>query len=234
MAALATSGLTLPKHLASGIWSKAQGGSTIAALCGREPQQFGVSQIMTFTTRPRAEVVAEGADKGDTPVAFSTKDATPRKIHVTMRFNEEVLWADEDYQLGVLTELSDAGSEALARALDLIIFHGINPLTGALLSGSPAKVVDTANTVEMLDGTSGNAPRGAEIDVETAVGLVIADGFIPNGIAFDSGYAFTLATDRFTDGRKRFPDLGYGTAISQFEGLQAPASPTPSPVARRP
>jgi hypothetical protein len=44
-----------------------------------------------------------------------------------MRFNEEVQWADEDYQLGVLTACRDAGSEALARALDLIVLPRHQP-----------------------------------------------------------------------------------------------------------
>lgn len=225
---LASSAFSLPKHLASGIWSKASTGSTITALSGSEPQQFGETQIMTFTTAPKAQFVAEGASKTGTDPGFSTKTVVPRKAQVTMRFNEEVQWADEDYQLGVLALLSDEIGKALARALDLGIYHAINPLTGVALSGSPAKVLDSTNVVEVLDGTSANAPAGADIEVETAAGLVIADGFVPTGIALDPSYAWTLATARYSDGRKKYPDLGFGTAISTFEGLNASVSSTVS------
>lgn len=228
MASLATSGLTLPKHLASGMWSKTQTGSTVSALSGSEPMQFGETQLMTFTTPPKAEYVAEGANKGYTDPAFGTKTVSPRKVQVTMRFNEEVQWADEAYQLGVLSTLADAGGTALARALDLGVYHAINPLTGVALSGSPAKILDTTNAVEILDGTAANAPKGADIEVETAVGLVIADGYTPTGIALDNSYAWTLATARYTDGRKKFPDLGFGVGISNFEGLRASVSTTVS------
>lgn len=228
MASLATSGLTLPKHLAAGMWSKTQTGSTVSALSGSEPMQFGETQLMTFTTPPKAEYVAEGANKGFTDPAFGTKTVTPRKVQVTMRFNEEVQWADEAYQLSVLSTLADAGGTALARALDLGVYHAINPLTGAALSGSPAKILDATNVVEVLDGTSANAPKGADIEVETAAGLVIADGFVPNGIALDPSYAWTLATARYTDGRKKFPDLGFGVNVSNFEGLRASVSSTVS------
>ena len=225
---LASSAFSLPKHLAAGIWSKATTGSTIAALSGSEPQQFGETQIMTFTTRPKAQFVAEGATKSGTDPGFSTKTVVPRKAQVTMRFNEEVQWADEDYQLGVLALLSSEIAGALSRALDLGVYHAVNPLTGVALTGSPAKVLDTSNNVEVLGGTGASVNKGADIEVETCAGLVIADGFVPNGIALDPSYAWTLATARYTDGRKKYPDLGFGTAISNFEGLNASVSSTVS------
>lgn len=228
MASLASSSLSLPKHLADGIWSKAPTGSTVAALSGSEPMLFGETQLMTFTQSPKAQFVAEGATKSGSDVAFGVKTVVPRKAQVTLRFNEEVQWADEDYQLGVLAKLADEIGGALYRALDLGVYHAINPLDGKALSGSPEKVLDTTNSVEVLDGTGANAPKGADIEVETAAGLVIADGFTPNGIALDPSYAWTLATARYSDGRKIYPELGFGTSISNFEGLRASVSSTVS------
>lgn len=225
---LASSAFSLPKHLASGIWAKATTGSTVAALSGAEPMLFGETQLMTFTTEPKAEFVAEGANKAGTDPGFGTKTVSPRKAQVTMRFNEEVQWADEDYQMGVLAKLSDSTSNALARALDLGIYHAINPLTGAALSGSPVKLTDTTNVVEILDGVGDEANAGADLEVEAAAGLVIADGFVPNGIALDPSYAWTLATARYEDGRKKYPELGFGTAIGNFEGLRSSTSSTVS------
>jgi hypothetical protein len=222
MASLASSAFALPKHLASGIWSKVTTGSAVAALSGSEPMLFGETQIMTFTTAPKAQFVAEGAAKTGTDVGFSSKTVVPRKAQVTLRFNEEVQWADEDYQLGVLTKMSEEIGKALSRALDLGVIHAINPLDGKALAGTPAKILDATNSVEVTSSSS------ADLDVETAVGLVVADGFTPNGIALDTGYAWTLATSRFTDGRKKFPDLGFGTAISSYEGLNASVSTTVS------
>lgn len=227
MASLATSSFSLPKHLASGIWSKATTGSTVAALSGSEPMLFGETQLMTFTQQPKAQYVAEGATKSATDPAFGTKTVTPRKAQVTMRFNEEVQWADEDYQLGVLGTLSDATSGALARALDLGIYHAINPLTGVALSGSPAKVLDTGNNVELTTATL----TTADTVLETAAGLVIADGFTPNAIALDPGYAWTIATARYSDGRKKYPDLGLGINVTNFEACARRCRP-PSPPRR--
>ena len=220
MAVLATSGITLPKNIAAGMWQKAATGSTVAQLSGSEPMQFGDVTVMTFNTRPRAEYVGEGADKASSSVGFGTKTITPKKVQVTLRFNEEVQWADEDYQIGVLQTVGDACGNALARALDLGVYHAINPLTGTAISGLTDNVTDTTSSVEVAGS--------ADTEVEAAAGLVIANGFIPNGIALDPKYAWTLATARYSDGRKKYPDLGFGTNITQFEGLNASVSSTVS------
>lgn len=226
MAVLATTGITLPKNIANGMFSKAQTGSAVAALSGAEPQQFGEVTHMTLTGRPRAELVGEGADKGDTNATFGTKVVTPHKFQVTMRFNEEVQWADEDYQLGVLDTLATEGGAALARALDLGVFHGINPRAGTAAASIVVgdRIGTTTNSVEITTATL----TTPDLVIEQAAGLVIADGYIPNGIAFDPTYSWSVATARYSDGRKKYPELGFGANITSFEGLPAYSSSTVS------
>lgn len=221
MAVFGTSGLkNLPRNIADGMVSEASTGSTVAALSGRKPQRFGNTDIILFTDRPKAEFVAEGADKTHTTGAFDVVTATPKKAQVTMRFNEEVLWADEDYQLQVLSTLSDAGANALARALDLGLYYRINPLTGTAIAGWTNYLDATTKRVE--------ATADPEMDIENAVGLLYADQKQANGIAFDPSYAWQLATLRYADGRKKFPELGFGANVPQFGGLPASTSNTVS------
>jgi hypothetical protein len=220
VAVLATTGITLPRAQSNEMWAKAVTGSVVSVLSGQQPMQFGATDIMTFDTPPRAEYVAEGGNKASTSAAFGIRTVVPHKAQVTMRFNQEVLWADEDFQLGVLSTLANAGGVALARALDLGVIHRINPLTGTAAASITGKLNDTTQRVEVAGA--------ADLEVETAAGAVIASGYIPNGVAFDPKYAWTLATARYSDGRKKFPELGYGTDISNFQGLQASVSSTVS------
>ncbi|MFF1531485.1 major capsid protein, partial [Cellulomonas sp. NPDC058312] len=46
--------------------------------------------------------------------------------------------------------------------------------------------------------------------------------------ALDPSYAWTLSTARYPDGRKKFPELGFGTNISNFLGINASVSNTVS------
>ncbi|QDP43635.1 major capsid protein [Gordonia phage PhorbesPhlower] len=213
----------LPRSIADGMVKQTVTGSTVAALSGREPMRFGNTDIITFNDLPKAEFVAEGADKASTTGGFGFVTATPKKAQVTMRFNQEVQWADEDYQLGVLRELSDAGATALARALDLGLYYRINPLTGNAISGWTNYLNASTKRVE-VPGTGADP----EIQIENAVGLLVADQKNVNGIAFDPSYAWNLATLRYADGRKKYPELGYGVSISSFNGLPASTSNTVS------
>lgn len=228
MAVIGTGSITLPQNLADGLFSKASTGSAVVALSGAVPQKFGTVTHMTLTGRPRAEYVGEGADKGHTTTTFGTKVVTPHKVQVTQRFNQEVLWADEDYQLGILDTLATEGGLALSRALDLGVFHGINPASGTAIASIVAgdRLATTTNSVELVTATVGTP----DIILEQAAGLIIADGYIPTGVAFDPTYAWKIATERYADGRKKHPELGFGANITSYEGLQSYATTTVSGV----
>lgn len=222
MVALATGSFSLPNHMVPGVWQKAQGQSVLARLSAAEPQEFGAQQYMTLTAPPRGEVVGEGAQKSESTATFAPVTAIPRKVQVTQRFSQEVMWADESRQLGVLQTMRDLSGVALGRALDLIGIHGINPLTGALLSGSPAKILDSTNVVELTTGTLATP----DLAIEAAIGLVLDDSLSPDGIALDNSYAFSLATQRDSQGRKLYPELGFGNTATAFSGLNAAVSDT--------
>ena len=212
----------MPRNIADGMITAARSTSVIAKLSNREPMRFGEMDIITFNDFPKAEFVEEGADKSSTTGAFDSVTAAPHKAQVTMRFNEEVQWADEDYQLGVLRALGDAGGIALSRALDLGLIHRINPLTGSVISGWTNYLAATDNLVHV--GTDDE-----DEDFRQAVGLLLSpaddsDVWSVNGAAFDPRFSWALANLKETDGsgetsRLRYPTLGFGTNITDFMGV---------------
>lgn len=225
MPVLGTTNLVLPRNIADGMIKSVLGGSAVAALSRRTPQRFGNTDIVRLDTRPRAEFVAEGAVKASTAVAMSTVTATPKKAQVTLRFNEEVQWADDEYQLGVLNSVAQEGGFALQRALDLGVFHRINPLTGTAIAAWTNYLTQTTSRVEQNTAT-------VDADIQTAVGLVMAAGWPVNGLALNPTYAFSLATTPIsgTDSRPRYPELGFGAAISSFRGIPTSVTSTVSAV----
>lgn len=222
MAVLATSNLTIPKDIADGIVKDVQDGSAVATLSASSPFRFGETDIVTLNGRPKAEFVGEGADKSSDTIEFGVVTARPRKAQVTLRFNEEVQWADEDYQLGVLAEVGQALGEAMTRALDLGVLHAVNPLTGANLTGSPTYVGASTNVIDATDDP--------EADIEAAFGSLVtaAAPVTPTGIALDPAYAFKLATSRYAnDGRKKFPDMPLSPRqVGSFMGMSAAVGDT--------
>lgn len=221
MAALITSDFNIPNNIAQGIFKKAQTGSVIAQLSGARPQKFGQETNWILSAAPKAEIVGEGAQKSPTPTTYAAKTVKPVKLQVTMRFSQEVQWADEDVQIGVLQDLSDNAGIALARALDIIGIHKLNPLTGAASDLLTEGIADTTQTVTLADAKY-------DVAVEGAAALLIDAGYAPTGVAMDPALSFGLATMRDTTGRRIYPELGYGTGVTNFEGMNASVSDTVS------
>jgi hypothetical protein len=218
----------MPRNIADGMITASRTTSVVAKLSGREPQRFGEVDYITFNNFPKAEFVEEGAQKGSTTGGFGSVKAKPHKAQVTMRFNEEVQWADEDYQLGVFRELSDAGSVALSRALDLGLIHRINPLTGTVIAGWDNYLMATTKRVEI-------ATADADADFKAAVGLLVnaSPSWPVNGAAFDPKFSWSLANLMARDGsgatsQQRYPSLGFGTNVTDFMGVDVAQGDTVS------
>ncbi len=220
MVALTSSDVLLPTQIVDGIVEKSKTGSTIAALSGQEPMRFGDVNIVTFDDDLTAEFVEESGAKSEDSAQPSSVVAIPHKAVVNFRTSDEFKNADEEYQLGVLDKFEGKCARALARGLDLGAYYRINPRTGNAVTGWTNYLNTTTNRVEK--------GANADIDVETAAGLVIGDGYSPTGIAMDPSYAWTLSTARYADGRKKYPELGFGVDVSSFEGLSASVSSTVS------
>jgi hypothetical protein len=203
--------------------------STVARLSPREPQRFGTTDYITFNDIPKMEFVEEGADKASQGTSFGSVTAKPHKGQVTLRFNEEVQWLDEDYQLGILREVTDAGQTALSRGLDLGMFHRINPLTGQVITGWDNYITATTKRVEMAAGVD------ADAEVRAAVGLLVNDSKSVNGFAIDPKLSWDLAGLQALSGGQptgtpRYPGLGFGTNITDFLGITTAQGDTVSGV----
>src|SRR5690554_405325 len=148
MAVLETGDLNIPDQILDPWLGKVKYGSSVAALSNSIPMKFGAGQSMTFDIG-EAEYVGEGANKGASTITPTTKTVTPHKFHKTVRWTEEVLWADEDYQLGVVQQVLDLIQPALSRALDFGVFHGINPTDGQPVAAMVESLSDTTNSVEI-------------------------------------------------------------------------------------
>ena len=140
MAALTTGSFTLPPQKLDPWLGKVQSGSVVAALSNSIPMKFGPGQSMTFDIG-EAEYVAEGANKGASTITPTTVTATPFKFHKTVRWTEEVKWADEDDVIDVVEQVG-----------------------GLLLQVELALVADGVSLVEQVasDGGSLRVPQGLQ------------------------------------------------------------------------
>lgn len=220
MVSLATGSLSIPKQKLDPWLGKIQNGSSVASLSASIPMTFGEGESWTFSIG-EAEYVGEGAQKGASTITPTVKTVKPFKFHKTLRMNEEVLWADEDRQLGVVDQILAEIQPALSRALDFGVYHEINPTGGAVVAAMNGGLTDTTNSVEYV------AADKPYVSLDAADALVLADGFIPRDIALDPFYASKFSALRGTNSeQKLYPNFKLGTEVSELDSHRASVSNT--------
>jgi hypothetical protein len=220
MTVLTTGDLTIPTEILDPWLGKIQGGSAVAALSNSIPMLFGKGEAFIFDIG-EAEYVGEGANKGGSTVTKAPQTTDPFKFHKTVRWTEEVMWADEDHQLKVVQQILNLIQPALSRALDFGVFHGINPTGGAEVAAMTQTLDKTTNSVEYA------ATDKPFVSVDAADGLVLANSFIPSDIALDPTYASKFSSYRNpTTEQKVYPDFRLSTAVSDLENHRASVSRT--------
>lgn len=222
---LKTSDLELPAHMATGLFDQAAEGSSVALLSASKPMLFGEHEFLDFNIG-EAEFVDEGAAKDSTSVSRKTKRAKPYKAQITVRFNQEVQWADEDTQLGVLQSVSDQMAPKLGRALDFGICHGLNPATGKRVAKMTEFLGGTANSVPVATGEAID-----HIDAAEALLMGRSPAVVADGIAIDPSYAAKFRQrQRNLNGDllagRLFPDFRTTLALSDIDGLRATVNDT--------
>lgn len=213
---LTSAGFEIPKTELGRIAERVQDQSVLASLSPERPTLYGNVEAVRMSRKPRAQIVAEGAQKDSDTAEWGSVTASPIKFQTTVRMTDEVKWADEDHRLMIVDDLINALGESAARAVDLIGIHGINPITGERAASVTSYLNQTTNRVE-----SGDSPTNELI---AAVGAVSGGRYQATGIGLDTGYAFGLATEQFPDGRDRNPGLGFGADVQNWKGLQIATS----------
>lgn len=221
---LLTTDLDLAAHTGKGVWSKGIKSGVLAKLAVADPEiKIGDTQLFTFLTTAKAELVGEGQNK-------SSQDATPTKatvktykVQVTYRMSEEVMYADEDYQIGLVDALIERVSTALSRALDLLAIHGVNPVTGEVSENIAQYLNKSGNGVHVVNAT-GNASN----DISSAAQLLQGAGHVATGLGLDPIFSGVLARTKDGNERPLYPELGLGFNVENFQGLTAAVSDTVS------
>lgn len=220
MAILTTGDLNLPDEKLDPWLGKVQYGSTVAQLSDSIPMKFGTGQSMTFSIG-EAEYVGEGANKGASEFTPTTVSTKPFKFHKTVRWTDEVMWADEDHQLEVVDQILNLIQPALSRALDFGVYHGINPTGGAEVAAMDQRLTNTTNVVEI------GASDKPYANLDAADALVLADGYNPRDVAVDPTFAAKFSQLRnATTEQKLYPNLRLSTEVGELEGHRSSVSNT--------
>lgn len=214
--AMDTSKIKLPAEVTQAIINKVGNTSTIAALSPSTPQLFLNEDYMVFNGAAEAEVVAEGQKKSSYEQTASYITGKKFKVQCTTRVTEELKWADEDNRLEIISSIQEDQTKAIARALDYVIYHAINPKSGTELDGYDAL---TANAVAVTDSGDDIANVDALADAVNEYEI--------NGVALSRTWASRLRKLRVpATGMRFYPEIPINLAAGTLDGIPAATSTT--------
>lgn len=214
--AMDTTKIKLPVEVTQAIINKVGNTSTIAALSPSTPQLFLNEDYIVFNGAAEAEVVAEGQEKSSYEQTASSITGKKFKVQCTTRVTEELKWADEDNRLEIISSIQEDQTKAIARALDYVIYHAINPKSGTKLSGYDAL---TANAVAVTDSGDDIANVDALADAVNEYEI--------NGVALSRTWASRLRKLRVpATGMRFYPEIPINLAAGTLDGIPAATSTT--------
>lgn len=211
-------GSLFPASLVPGFLNMVKGRSSLAAMCGSEPIPFNGKEYFTFNMDNDVDVVAEAGAKSAGGGTVGSVTIVPVKIEYGMRVSDEFIYGSEDVALDILRGFSEGWSKKVARGIDIMAMHGVNPRTGLAATGTIGN-----NHLDYAAGTKitylSNSSTAYENIDDAIAGVNAADHEI-SGMIMGSTIRAALAAMEDSDHRKVFPELAWGGRPERLNGLK--------------
>lgn len=213
-------GSNFPVELVREMFSKVQGHSAIARLANQIPVAFSGNEIMTFSLDGEVELVAEGAAKGASTATVAPVTIQPVKVVYQARVSDEFTRCAEEKQLEYLRAFSDGFVKKIARGIDIMAFHGLEPKSNATSSIIGTNCLDRAVGV----GTEAYTSGSEEADITGAIADI---GEYPcTGIAMSPAFATALSATTYAGGQKPYDAFMWGGNPGEIRGIRCDVNST--------
>lgn len=194
------------------LFSKVAGKSSLAKLSASTPVAFNGNEIFVFSMDDEVNIVAEGGKKPAGSIKIEPVRVVPLKVEYGARITDEFMYAAEEKQLEILKAFNEGYAKKVARAIDIMAIHGVNPRTklASDLIGTNCFNKIGITTID-YDATT------IEDNIEAAI-AAIGETYDVNGTAVSKDFSSTLAS-LTVNGVKQYPELGWGANPGTVKGL---------------
>lgn len=206
--------------LVTDLINKVKGRSSLATLSGQKGIPFNGTEQFVFSMDSDIDIVAENGKKTHGGVTLEPVTIVPLKVEYGARVSDEFMYASEEVQIDMLQAFNDGFARKLAKGIDLMAIHGINPR-----SKTASDIIGNNCFDKKVTQSVTYTEADPDANVEAAVGMVRgADGEV-SGLAMDPTFATALAKLK-VNGVKQFPELSWGANPGTVNGLQADVNNT--------
>lgn len=225
MGDILTRGNLLPPVVTNELFSKVKGKSSLAKLSASEPIPFNGETVFTFSLDKEVDLVGENAAKSNGGGTVASIQMVPVKVEYGMRVSDEFRYGADEIRLQYLTAFADGFAKKVARGIDIMAFHGLNPRTGLT-----ASVLTNKNFDDLVTNTVVFNSSTPDANITDAIALIEAAEYDVTGLAMASAMKNALAQLKkgSTSNEPMFPELGWGAAVGNINGLPVDTNSTVS------
>lgn len=209
-------------ELVADLINKVRGRSTIAKLAQQTPIAFNGNEIFTFNFDNDIDIVAESGKKTPGGVTFAKTRMVPLKVEYSARFSDEFVYAAEEVKLEYLKAFNEGYARKLARGIDLMVMHGVNPRGGAA-----SEVIGTNHLDSLVEQTVTYDAANIDANLESAIFMVTGSQGVVNGLALSPTAGQALAQVKI-NGVRQYPEFRFGANPGNFSGMSSDVNETVS------
>lgn len=222
MATVLTRGEMFSPEIVTELFNTVAGKSTIAKLAGTMPVSFNGNEIFTFSMDDEVNIVSENGQKSAGSISVEPIKVIPLKVEYGARVSDEFIYGAEEKSLDILRAFNEGYAKKIAKGLDIMAFHGLNPRTGQAATQIGTNSIDTNTSVAELEYSA----TDIEDNIEAAIAAV-NEAYNVTGMAMSKDFASTLAS-LTVNGVKQYPELGWGANPGVVKGLPVDVNSTVS------
>lgn len=212
MADVVSRGSLFDPVLVKDLIDRVKGKSSLAKLSRQTPIPFNGMKEFIFTMDDEVDLVAENGAKSRGSLALTPVTIVPLKVEYGARLSDEFMYASQEEQIEILKSFNEGFAKKVARGLDIMAMHGVNPRSKSASALIGTNHFDNGVTVV----TSGST---ADAQVENAIAAVQANDYDVTGMAMAPAFRSALAAITLQSGERMFPDLAWGNAPGSIHGL---------------
>ncbi|WP_429969516.1 phage major capsid protein [Enterococcus sp. AZ179] len=212
-------------ELVTDLINKVKGKSSLAILSQQEAIPFDGTTQFVFSMDSEIDIVAENGKKSHGGISLAPIKMVPIKVEYGARVSDEFMYSSDEKKIEDIKGFNEGYAKKLARGVDLMAFHGINPRTGAA-----STVIGTNHFDSKVTQTVEFNASDPDTNIEAAVSLIQGSEGIVTGLAADPQFSAALANMR-TGGDtniRLFPELAWGANPGSINGLKADINNTVS------
>ena len=218
-----TKGTMFPVELTNEMFNLVKGHSSLAKLAASEPVPFNGKEVFTFSLDSEIDIVAENGAKSNGGATVAPVSIVPIKVEYGTRVSDEFMYASDEDRLPILRTFAEGFSRKLARGIDIMAMHGVNPRTGSASDLIGNNCFDKKVTQKVTFNSS-----TPDANIEDAIALVNGNEEEVTGMAYAPAMKAALAAEVTTGGAKKYPELAWGGNPDTINGLAVDANATVS------